>query len=223
MADKRMADLRNTAVSPHTMQGGQAQVPRGLAQTAANPLRRLLQPVEENQQYRDMVSYLSAQGMMPPMSYGDTTRDDWVAVYQRGPDLPKSGVIKFASDARPAAVAHELTHAADYAIRDQYKALKDKKGELTQLEKQFMDGYEKLVGRKFSNRRKVVERIAPDWSYFNKSYRSSGPELAAHGIESTVWPNDENLAPLHVDPTYATEFAILLDLANRLQQPAAKK
>jgi hypothetical protein len=35
-----MADLRKTAVSPHTMQGAPAQAPRGLAQTALDPLRR---------------------------------------------------------------------------------------------------------------------------------------------------------------------------------------
>ena len=40
MADKRMADLRQTAVSPHTMQGAPAQAPRGLAATALDPLRR---------------------------------------------------------------------------------------------------------------------------------------------------------------------------------------
>jgi hypothetical protein len=47
--------------------------------------------------------------------------------------------------------------------------------------------------------------------------------LAAFGIGSTEWPNDENPAPLHVDSTYATKFAVLLDLARRLQKPAAKK
>ena len=40
MADKRTADLRQTAVSPHTMQGAPAQIPRGLAATALDPLRR---------------------------------------------------------------------------------------------------------------------------------------------------------------------------------------
>jgi hypothetical protein len=194
-----------------------------LAQTASNPLQRLLRQAAENEQYRDMSDYLSKQQMMPPIGYGDTTRSDWRGVYQRAPGLPKSGVINLASDATPSVAAHELTHAADYAIKDQYKALKDKRGELTPLEKQFMDGYEKLVGRNFSKRREVVESMAPDFSYFNKSYRSSGPELAAYGIGSTVWPNDDNPAPLHVDPTYATEFAILLDLARRLQKPAAKK
>jgi hypothetical protein len=221
-----MADLRKTAVSPHTMKQGNAPAPapvNSLAQTASNPLQRLLRQAAENQQYRDMSDYLSRQQMMPPIGYGDTTRSDWRGVYQRAPGLPKSGVINLASDATPSVAAHELTHAADYAIKDQYKALKDKRGELTPLEKQFMDGYEKLVGRNFSKRREVVERMAPDFSYFNKSYRSSGPELAAYGIGSTVWPNDDNPAPLHVDPTYATEFAILLDLARRLQKPAAKK
>jgi len=40
MADKRTADLRQTAVSPHTMQGAPAQAPRGLAATTLDPLRR---------------------------------------------------------------------------------------------------------------------------------------------------------------------------------------
>lgn len=216
--------LERTAVSPHTMRAGQARPQQpALAQTALNPLQKLLQQAAENQQYRDMANYLYNQQMMPPINYGDTTRDEFVGVYRRGPGLPKSGVINFANDATPRTAVHELTHAADYAIQDQYRDLKNKKGELTPLERQFMDGYEKLVGRNFSTRRETIERMAPDFSYFNKSYRSSGPELAAFGIGSTAWPNDENPAPLHVDPTYATEFAILLDLAGRLQQKKDKR
>ena len=42
-----MADLRETAVSPHTMQGGQAQAPRGLAATALDPLRRAYQAYQQ--------------------------------------------------------------------------------------------------------------------------------------------------------------------------------
>ena len=216
--------LERTAVSPHTMQAGQASPQRpSLAQTAISPLQRLLQQAATNQQYQDMADYLARQQMMPPINYGDTTRDDFVGVYRRGPGLPKSGVINFAPDATPKTAVHELTHAADYAMQDQYRDLKNKKGELTALERQFIDGYEKLVGRKFSKRREVVERMAPDFSYFNRDYRSSGPELAAFGVGSTAWPNDENPVPLHVDPTYATEFALLLDLASRLQQKKDKR
>jgi len=206
------------------MQAGQAAPQRpSLTQTAMNPLQRLLQQAATNQQYRDMVDYLSRQQMMPPIGYGDTTRDDFLGVYRRGPGLPKSGVINFASDATPNTAVHELTHAADYSIQDQYRDLKNKKGGLNSLERQFIDGYEKLVGRNFSKRRETVERIAPDFSYFNRDYRSKGSELAAFGVGSTIWPNDDYPAPLHVDPTYATEFAVLLDLARRLQKPAAKK
>ena len=42
-----MADLRSTAVSPHTMRGGQAQAPRGLAATALDPLRRAYQAYQQ--------------------------------------------------------------------------------------------------------------------------------------------------------------------------------
>jgi hypothetical protein len=218
--------LKKTAGGLPALRSANALAPasvNSLAPAASNPLQRLLQQAATNQQYQDMSDYLSRQQMMPPIGYGDTTRDDFLGVYRRGPGLPKSGVINFASDATPRTAVHELTHAADYAIQDQYRDLKNKKGGLNSLERQFIDGYEKLVGRKFSKRRETVERIAPDFSYFNRDYRSSGPELAAFGIGSTEWPNQENPAPLHVDSTYATEFAVLLDLARRLQKPAAKK
>ena len=47
MADKRMADLRSTAVSPHTMQQGNALAPapvNSLAQTAVNPNNNFVPP-----------------------------------------------------------------------------------------------------------------------------------------------------------------------------------
>lgn len=42
-----MADLRSTAVSPHTMQGAPAPAPRGLAATALDPLRRAYQAYQQ--------------------------------------------------------------------------------------------------------------------------------------------------------------------------------
>lgn len=56
----------------------------------------------------------------------------------------------------------------------------------------------------------------------NKEYRSTPPELAAFAIENALGGDRGGLspgmikrAPLHVDPTLATEFTILLDLAQK--------
>jgi hypothetical protein len=42
---------------------------------------------------------------------------------------------------------------------------------------------------------------------------------------STVNRNADSPAPLHIDPSYATEFSILLDMARKLQksQPVTDK
>jgi hypothetical protein len=63
----------------------------------------------------------------------------------------------------------------------------------------------------------LADKLAPEWSKENSDYRSASNELSAYGMGSTV-PRRSNRAPLHVDPTMATEFSILLDLAQRAQK-----
>ena len=89
-----------------------------------------------------------------------------------------------------------------------------------------MSGYEKLMrapGQMFGQAPKEVltqtaRKIAPEWTEKQKDYRSTGAELSAFGMGSAVSPNVTSPAPLHIDPTYATEFQVLLDLANRAQK-----
>jgi hypothetical protein len=183
-------------------------------------------------QYGELVDYLSARRMMPPIE------TQFMAPYKGmfhqnpliGGPLPKTGKITIRSGGEASTVIHELTHAADAQINNQYYELKQQENqgkELSPVQKQFVDAFEKMV-RKVSgipgwrlreyNRAKTAEKLAPDWLKQQRGYRSSDDELPAFGMGNTVhstkkWPD----APPHVDPTYATEFSVLMDLARRAQ------
>jgi len=87
---------------------------------------------------------------------------------------------------------------------------------------QFMDAYEKLS---FGGKQmELANRMAQDFLKQNGDYRMTTTEAPAFAIGNMVggrgsgsWP-----APDHIDPTMATEFSVLLDLANRAQRKAQK-
>ena len=200
-----------------------------------DPLQSLLRESAEYPQYGELVDYLSARRMMPPISlkYGSSSSFTFPGFYKGQNSIPATGIVKIAEGETPNAVVHELTHAAQRQIEAQYLSLRKKaeKTDLTPLDRQFMQAYEKLVhrpGKLFGARPEAMQsltaqRIAPDWVKKEGDYRATGGELAAFGMGSTVDRNAD--APLHIDPSYATEFSILLDMARRLQksQPVTDK
>ena len=212
-----------------------------LAPKAQNSLVRQTDEVQDVQyraaqfpQYGELVDYLSARRMMPPIETKSQFLFPYKGLFEQNPliggPLPKTGKITVRPGAEPSTVVHELTHAADAQINNQYYELKQQENqgkELSPVQKQFVDAFEKMV-RKVSgipgwrlreyNRAKTAEKLAPDWLKQQRGYRSSDDELPAFGMGSTVhsskkWPD----APPHVDPTYATEFSVLMDLARRAQ------
>ena len=192
----------------------------------------LLQRAAQFPQYGKLVDYLSARRMMPPIKTqvfypykGEFEQNPLI-----GGPLPQTGKITIRSGQGPSTVIHELTHAADAQMRNQYYEIKnqEKQGiKLSPEQKQFVDAFEKLVYKQSGiigwrlyeyNRRKTAEKLAPDWLKQQRGYRSSDDELPAFGMGNAVhgtkkWPD----APPHVDPTYATEFSVLMDLARRAQ------
>lgn len=200
-----------------------------LAPTSANtrsrrgdPLQSLLVETAAYPQYGDLVGYLSSRRMMPKIKLnylgGPEGEFNSVNAFYTGPGTVEA--------AEPNTLVHELTHAAQRQMGWQYGHLKKKSSkELAPEEQQFIDAYEKLIftpkelGRKMDfTAEKTAQSIAPEWAKQKGGYRATGPELQAFGMGSTVSPNTFNPAPLHVDPTYATEFSILLDLAKQVQK-----
>ena len=191
----------------------------------------ILRQAAEYPQYGELVDYLSARRMMPPIEPVIMSGGEFITNSAFGKSLPKTGIVRIGYSPKetkraPNLVVHELTHAADRQMDWQYGELL-KKDSLTPEEQQFKQAYEKLVfrqGQMFgerpaSLRRQTAERIAPEWVKKESGYRSTGSELAAFGMGSAVSPNTGNPAPLHIDPSYATEFSILMGLARRAQRP----
>ena len=209
--------------------------PKNAMVRQADPLQSLLRESAEYPQYGELVDYLSARRMMPPISLKHGSSSSFTfPMFASGPNAPPAtGLVKIARGETPNAVVHELTHAAQRQIEAQYYSLQDKarKAELTPLAKQFIQAYEKLIyrpGEMFGARPEPTQsatarRIAPEWVKKEGDYRATGGELAAFGMGSAVNRNAD--APLHIDPSYATEFSILLDMARRLQksQPVTDK
>ena len=190
----------------------------------SDPLQSLLVETAAYPQYGDLVGYLSSRRMMPPIEIRHPAGGgSFEYALLPSKDIPVTGVV---SAGAPSSVVHELTHAAQRQMSGQYGRLKKKSNkELVPEEQQFIEAYEKLIftpsesGKKFDfTDRKVAQNIAPEWVKKNADYRASGSELQAFGMGSTISPNIRNPAPLHIDPTYATEFSILLDLAKRAQK-----
>lgn len=184
-----------------------------------------LRDAANSSQYGDLVEFLASRRVMPEMKYRPGISGEFVS----GWGMPNRGEINLGMSATPGTVVHELTHAADRQISQQYYDLA-KKRKLDPLEKQFVQTYEKLVFSPDKSQRDpekyprtaMAERLAPEWAKKERGYRSTSGEMVAFGMGRPV---DEaqrympsNIAPPHVDPTMATEFSVLLDIAKRLQK-----
>ena len=99
---------------------------------------------------------------------------------------------------------HELQHAVDAVIEDQYVKTK-KKGRWstpTKIEQQFMEGFDKLN--------------SPYPTKVKDGYRDAVDEQRAYGVGDSntqlpsIYPTDQ-----HINATMATEAAIMRDLATR--------
>ena len=217
--------LEQTAANPMTGRPAQVlQSRQGAFNTASDPLQTLLRQASEFEAYTALVDYLAARRMMPTIK--QRPMGNMSGSFQTnsffGNNLPKTGVVNVGLRAGPGTVIHELTHAANRQIELQYFELKNKRGDLTEAEKKFMQAYEKLAYDQFGRdkalpRRVLAEKLDPTWAKKEEEYRATNEELPAWGMEFTVEPDRSYNQPLHLDPTLATEFRILMDLARKAQ------
>jgi hypothetical protein len=193
-----------------------------------DPLQELLTKTAAYPQYNELTGFLNSRQMMPEIKQEYLGSDRGSFTYANpvfgDPNFPAAGRLSLNYSAEPHTVVHELTHAADRQLMDMYFRIDDKlskRKKLDPMEKQFLDGYNKLIFG--GNRQKMASQLAPEWAKEKSEYRASRPELAAFGMGSTIGQNDYYPAPAHVDPTMATEFSIMLDLAQRAQAKTGKK
>ena len=179
--------------------------------------KAVLAKVQQTPIGQQIVQYLLARKSLPQFKEtytGDRGSFDYNT--WAGNELPPQGRVSLrgGAEADASTMLHELTHAADRQLAEQYFEIP--RG---QRNSQFAQGFEKLSlnstekGR--SARNMVAQALAGNWAKERQEYRASSPELAAFGVGNSAAPPGVNRGPLHVDPTMATEMAILLELASR--------
>jgi hypothetical protein len=186
---------------------------------------------EKNEDYRGILRYLQSRDAVPDVktSYLPYGTD---AVFNTVRLPIGSGTIKinrdivgsdYKGDVGPSTLAHEMTHAADRQLEQQASEQSGifKKGN------NFTDAYKKMVGsggmREGEKRTEAARKMYPKWASENRDYRSTPYEITAHGIGNFSGSTTADGAPPHIDATAATEFQILLDLAQRNSGNAVKR
>jgi hypothetical protein len=198
-------------------------------------LTRALQLASENPEYQALANYLISRRSFPEIQYKPNfsqTYGSFTSPGLFGLPMPERGILKINADPQSTnpenvipTLTHEMTHATHRQLDKQYSELLQKKNK-TDIEKQFMDNYEKIIGWREPEIGNQLKQIAPEFREKKSNYRSSSREALAFGLENSVFP--ENLfaskAPAHVDPTMATQLMLLLEQAQRVQdqQPASQ-
>jgi hypothetical protein len=164
--------------------------------------------------YQELEKYLESRGEMPSVKIGGYMPGGTNGIFTSDNLNIGSGTIRINKDTAkalvPSVLAHEVTHAADRQLRQQ--AIEQG---MFGNSNQFTEAYEKMVGPEGRNRTQLLRKRYPEFELDNRYYRSEPKEVAAHGIGAYAGPNIQDRAPRHVDATAATEFRILMDLAQR--------
>jgi hypothetical protein len=164
--------------------------------------------------YQELEKYLQSRGEMPNIKVTSYLPEGTHGMFSSDKTNIGSGRIKINKNLHemymPSTIAHEVTHAADRQMEQQAM----EQG-LFGKSNQFTEAYKKMVGSEGRNRTQLLRKRYPEFEEDNRYYRSKPDEVAAHGIGAYSGPAMQDSAPRHVDATAATEFRILMDLAQR--------
>lgn len=164
--------------------------------------------------YQELEKYLQSRGEMPNIKVTSYLPEGTHGMFSSDRANIGTGSIKINKNLHetymPSTIAHEMTHAADRQMEQQAM----EQG-LFGKSNQFTEAYKKMVGKEGRNRTQLLRKRYPEFEEDNRYYRSRPDEVAAHGIGAYSGPVMQDSAPRHVDATAATEFRILMDLAQR--------
>jgi hypothetical protein len=171
--------------------------------------------------FQELVKFLGAK--MPSFDFGYLTPGT------RGEFSNETGNIRlnneyldrgYTPNAAVPTFTHELTHASILPLAQLYQDNVD--APKTPEMRQFLNAYEKLAfnpkgqGLDKWPRGAMASKLGgSQWFGDNEEYRTSESELPAQAMGNVLRKTQE--APMHLDPTLATEFRVLLDLATRAQ------
>ena len=171
-----------------------------------------------DKQYQQLVlealqRYLHGRRAMPEVTFNERLPPG-VAGMRQGDK------VKVAPGAGMSTLVHELVHSAQSAMDSQYV--------YDQRNPQFAKAFEQLSGGKgryLEAIRESATKLAPEWMQTEDPYRTTGRELQAFGLGNQFKDPGTEVswnAAQHVDPTMATEFMILLDLATRASEAGSQ-
>lgn len=171
---------------------------------------------------------------MLPIINADTPSGGAYADFTHPNERFPTGRIRLSSGDVAGDLIHELTHAVNREMTKQYyENVQTPTYKQTPEYKDFEQGYTKIMqGRSSYNESPTagikipLEKLAPaEWKKEYKGYRTSEGETPAFGMGNTLGRPEEAVtrAPDHVDPTIATDFSVLLDLAIRAAIPSTSK
>jgi len=181
---------------------------------------------------KTLLDYLTNRNAVPEKeAKGTTTGARGEFQFANTSDMPRefkvgpAGKIRMQSNANAGTFIHELTHAADFQIQDQYREDMARGGP---GENQFTRAYNRLRfnpsldPNNRNNFEKMVNLLAPNFVAEQGSYRGSNLEIRAFAVGDSVAPEGKFATPIgrkeippHLNATMATEFMVLLELANR--------
>ena len=182
--------------------------------------------------------FLNSQGVLPAWSQTRPYDDVSSGTYTRNANTIV-GLPPSPSNTAASTIAHEMTHASQALINSAASAIREKqwqKQSLSPAEQQFLQVYLKTMGElpgravqygkdgddrgnAFARIKDTVNALTKNskMSESYKSYRTSPKELQAWGVgQSIEGAPSFGDQPLHLNPSFATEFAILMDTYNRL-------
>ncbi len=175
---------------------------------------RLLAGASKQPETVRILDFLRSRNAVPNMETslpGDTT--------SYGRFTPAYNLLQISPSSVESDMLHELTHAAQFALEGQFRKSKPN---------QFTEAYTKLIGESAISAGQVdsmINRLDPKASKEMSKYRRQPIENQAFAVADSVFPEQKLPAirqpGAHSNATLATEFMILLDLADRANKPTS--
>lgn len=192
-------------------------------------LNELVSSMKGNTEFEQLHGWLLDRKAVPNLErgFGSERGSFEYSAYSEVPDPQGTIKVNSYSPNPKATLIHEMTHAAERQMRLLHTELSKKK-ELTDKEQQFIDAWDKSFRASYDRRTKeyktgvsdIIKALDAKWLNANKDYRTSNTEIPAQamGSVSGAKNRDGETAPQHADPSIATEFMMMVEMARQLSK-----